>query len=1663
MLEQLGLGIVLTLEDNFTPQANTAMNSMVRLQNQAEGMSSNIKSSLDNLHHVMLSGFSLTTLGDDIQKEGMGILNTFKNITGAVTKTGKEFETIRSTMKVFFDDYQDAVKWGTNLASTTPFEIKDVMESMTAFKAIGIDVRNEIEAVGKAGEKMSKSLMEYIGDLGALRPDQGLQGALMAIRELAGGNSMSFKRRFDIDPEGLLGRPFADASTNIQQFEKDLAELSAKLAPNLMGSLLGTMEQEVSNLKDTWEIFKLSIADAGAFDAVKQTIRAVSNALGNIDMESTGKAISEVISTLWKPVDLLVRGLGKLVQGGLKFIETFPGLSKSIGIFIGIYGVVTTLTGGIMKLAGKFIILASSITSAYLNFQMFAGTNVMATLSPLIGGFKTLISTIGGVTLGIAGLTLAWNTNFLGIRDVGVSVANELGNRWSMANSIIKNGLQDFKEMTLNDDQLANLNAHFNVNFQTSDEATSFLDKLQQKAMVIARPLSVLGSLWTALFGKKNEDGMVIFSDSQIQALRDTGMLTTVQTLVALRGRVEAFFTGFKEGAKSFIGVMKEFMNFVLTPIKPLIEGVRKVIDPVVNSFKNLFGITDDEGMDLTKAEKQIAMMEKLGKAVGFVVGTFAGFKVVKGLTKIITKPFSFLSKSIDTSSKKLSGILTKFNNIKPFSKKTMAVDVEEINGGKTGLPPKSYMGKNTPASRKAKGYNYIDPNFVNKADPRLKGVDTTNVYGKKRMFGLGGTALYTRNADGTMKNLGSRGGIFGKYTDKAKDYHLDRTRVANGAKNSDLGAYGARAKKKMGQSIGTLRDYYDGQASAKAKGSVQTMVESNKRDSGIVNKYRNGDSVAGSKRKSYDGMWNDIEKDTGMYYSDFGKGKQGELERTRFVENYMRDKETKQHSKKDMRRAYSKSYNAEMNNLLGDNAKYADADVYKKKRSGIGSLLFGDKYQVAETNKRGVTKMNTVAKTDGILSPMINPMANVTQKFKPSNVMSGMKEGITNKYRWDIAPRMTGVVDSVEGYVGRGASAVKNSVKNKAGQVGGAIANSTVGQKVSGAFSGVSNATSNAYNSFKGTKVGGALVNGANYTRQSMGQIGSFVANSSMGQGVGAIKNSFKNSGFGSAIKNTVTNPFGAIKGAIADPKGAMGKVGSVGKGLWGATKTTAGVVGSGIKGVAGGAMNVAKKGVGMAGAIGRGALGMVGKAMPWAMAGSMIGQAVSNTGANLGDDRKNELINKSANNELPVKLTADSSNFDMGLAHITDKVKNTNFGDAFKNLATSGGQTLKLIGGLLKTTFEGFVQSAPQIFSMLWSGIKSGADTLITVLPELFNKGWNWITTSGVSMFGTFLTNLQTVYFPQAIQWISDLFSKGWTWITTDGATLLGEFTTLLTTKIIPGALEFIQNGFSMAWNWVTTDGIALLSSFVGWLASDALPMATGLLVDGFKAIWNWVKDDGIKGLLGFFSWIITDGVPKMLEMAGQLGSSLMNGLASAIDKLGSVLWGAVKSAFVGAIRFALPKVLEDPVLEALGLPTHHGGLYMSPMEHMALIRKDETVLPPDKSKQLDGLLNSGATFNPVVSNGVSEVSLNRESMMAMGRSAEAPTQSTTTPVVSRSRADQGVRGGNQDNSVTIQNLEIKLDAKNLSRSEAREQALMIMEEIKKINKERVIRQYS
>lgn len=214
-------------------------------------------------------------------------------------------------------------------------------------------------------------------------------------------------------------------------------------------------------------------------------------------------------------------------------------------------------------------------------------------------------------------------------------------------------------------------------------------------------------------------------------------------------------------------------------------------------------------------------------------------------------------------------------------------------------------------------------------------------------------------------------------------------------------------------------------------------------------------------------------------------------------------------------------------------------------------------------------------------------------------------------------------------------------------------------------------------------------------------------------------------------------------------------------------------------------------------------------------------------------------------------------------------------------------------------------------------------------------------------------------------------------------------------------------LKGGATLAWKWIQTNGATMFGNLVKWILTKALPT----LFKGLLGIGVWLATS-------FFPYLITEVFPAGLKTLWTVFSEAISGAFNfALNAIRAVLPDWVKKIFGIDGTEANIKITTAGQTMNFGSGNlnsiknadelHHGGLWMSPNEHTAIIRKDETVLPPLISKKLNTALNGGGF------------------------------------------------GG-----VSIASATIIVEAGKLSSEDARKQAQMIYDEFKRINRENQLR---
>ena len=1610
MLEHLGLGIVLDLEDNFTPQANTALASFDRLQSGAEEMQENIGKSLSNLQNLMLSGFSLDTIGESVKNAGKGILNTFKNLGNELVSTNSKFDTLKAQMLTVFGSIEETNKkleWASEFAIKTPFDVEGTVRAMQMMKSQGLDVTQEF----KNAKGEMKSFLEYMGDFATrnMSSTGGFEGMAYAISNALGGDFTSIRKRFDLSKTESDNLKSIFETEGIDAFAQAFTEMADRLTPNAMKNMLGTWDQIIAEMEDTWGVFLWKVGDTGAFDDIKKTLTGVSQAISGLTSEGNIKAFGEIVSSLWKPIDFLVRGVTKVVQAVLKFTEAHPQVAKLATGFVAVTGVVLTLTGVLMKATGGVMIFVTSLVSAWANLSVLGSLGVASNLTGLTTGLMSVVKWLGLAGVAVGAFALAWHNNFMGIRDRGLTVFNQLKEAWSMSEVYFD---KDF-----------DVKYKKQLNMEMKLDTTGSMKQLNNVAYKIAQFRALASGIFKALFRSKGENGKVFFTDEEIAIFQNTGILLTIQKIVALRERVVTFFKGFGEGIGTVVAIGKQFIDMVLVPIKGFFHAVGVNLKPIKEFFDSIFGFKEFP-IPEDVALRQLENLKKLGKAVGAVFGAVMGFKLVSSITSFIVSPFK---KLFDSLVKVKDTVGSVKDSILGMKDKTINVVANTLGLEKTTTDKKTVTTKKpsvlqTIFGKTDKGtYAYDDAKEYAKSQIRNPILTKAQ---KNTTNHTGFTQVYGSQMDESYYDMRFRNGrdnvnanrIFVSNTNKLKETLFGRKYYTESQQD--------------GKSVLTKRGTFGGLFNVEnSDDQIRLATQEFRAKGGVFNKIKPSNFRIGYNEVNKDGSLGkftsfDFKNDYKKYtVNEDGKEilnkswikKQIELNS---VKQKLQEGKLKMAYSSNASEIYKNALNhaVDVDPVVGTVGNFNKTAISKQKESYLANIqqrnqeiksnpfkvagvdarqynapkyktvsevdaetgevtkkrvlnqTWLDKQRQKSSDKKSIT--SNLFKNDSVLTENREALGNInkaskqnvyrTTRSKMSEFLFGQKfykideDENGNLYRNTVA-RRGGVLRRGGNLLEKDSNGVLNRDKliyNEEGDTRFSTrARRTLGAgvtkvKESKPVQAISKATSSVMNFGSRTK---DRVVGATKS------VGSRVANTRLGQLVSSPYRAYKQQMniMGNTSSKSKSDKGFSLKGLGTKLFGRGTRNEATGKMTGGGIFTK---LARGTGSVLGTTAKVAKSGVGIvgrtAGLLGRGAIRMLPGAMAVGAIGSAFYKGVANKGANIQGEDRAKLIKDA-------KLAPDASNFTVGLAQFKKELKNVDVKSLWTKIKTEGKNAWGIITDIGKDMWAKIKENGSTILGEAFEGIKG-----------LGSVAWEWLKTDGVDLFMNIATSAM------------ELLGKAFSWLGENAGTIFGGIAEFVTGTVLPKLLE----GVTKLGKYIITHIPEILTSLVG--------IASGIF----------------QGLL-----------------------TIVTGIFSGIADF---LWNAIKGAFSGIGKFLLSAlavpiraipVIGDPVADALGLPVHHQGLWMSEEEHPAIIRKDETVLPPDISKKFNSIFNT------------------QSDIMESKKETKVSNQPTSV-----------------DNSIKIDKVEIVVKADKLSRSDAREQAKMILEEIKKMKNENKIRAY-
>ena len=181
--------------------------------------------------------------------------------------------------------------WVKEFGQKTPYELEQVMEAFVQLKAYGIDPMNgSLTAIGDAASGMSKPLMQGVEAIADAITGEYERLKEFGIRASKSGEKVTFTyRKAGKD----ITRTVKATGTDI---EKALTGIFSDRFGGMMVRQSQTMSGMISNLKDLWSNFLVTIADAGIFDFVKGKLQGLLNQINQWAQDGTLQQWAETIS-----------------------------------------------------------------------------------------------------------------------------------------------------------------------------------------------------------------------------------------------------------------------------------------------------------------------------------------------------------------------------------------------------------------------------------------------------------------------------------------------------------------------------------------------------------------------------------------------------------------------------------------------------------------------------------------------------------------------------------------------------------------------------------------------------------------------------------------------------------------------------------------------------------------------------------------------------------------------------------------------------------------------------------------------------------------------------------------------------------------------------------------------------------------------------------------------------------------------------------------------------------------------------------------------------------------------------------------------------------------------------------------------------------------------
>ena len=267
---------------------------------------------------------ALSAIGGVVAGVGIALATKFAKGLMATREGFYLIETALTGVVKNAGQVQKISDWAMKYAATYPAMYSDVMDAMK-----GLAMMPSLKPIfTKASVDDMEKIMNIVQSLGALDPQQGVRGALLAMREALSGNWRTLQMRFEIRPEAVAEAAGLSMDELRTDPGKAIEALDAFTRLNVGAETLRKSAQSLGvqwgNLSDKYEMFLNKVGKYGAYRKLVEFLMKMNDIWEKMLQSDAAKKIGQDISRVFEAVigsvESIMTGMdweGKGIFGGL--------------------------------------------------------------------------------------------------------------------------------------------------------------------------------------------------------------------------------------------------------------------------------------------------------------------------------------------------------------------------------------------------------------------------------------------------------------------------------------------------------------------------------------------------------------------------------------------------------------------------------------------------------------------------------------------------------------------------------------------------------------------------------------------------------------------------------------------------------------------------------------------------------------------------------------------------------------------------------------------------------------------------------------------------------------------------------------------------------------------------------------------------------------------------------------------------------------------------------------------------------------------------------------------------------------------------------------------------------------------------------------------------